>query len=377
MKTDYNIYVFDQDGNWQDPSSAAFPGFYTTDDNTQTDAAFEFLFLPPFPTEVHGGHNLTYYQIVIGNMNDGPARHIKYINVNGLGVSARQGAPSTFGHAVASGGQAVAAAYYAIPSFPEDFSSPGPSTIYFDALGDRLAAPEIRRVPQLTAADGVDTTFFGLDTDGNGLPNFFGTSAAAPNAAGSAALLLQATGGPGSISPAGLYRRLQETATPIHTPEERGFAVADAGPVRLALKGDWTREGHYFRVSVDGDTRHSIAAMSIDTTRPGLQWSTNPTRFWIGESNGLVQANVTQSVSADGFTLQLAFGPGTVARDTRFTFGMSAFAPAEGSTQEDPDRFRGATVTVTLDDGTVRSGTIVAAPVVRDAFSNCTGLMAW
>ena len=30
-------------------------------------------------------------------------------------------------------------------------------------------------------------------------------------------------------------------------------------------------------------------------------------------------------------------------------------------------------MTVTLDDGSVRRGTIVAAPVVRDAFNNFTG----
>ena len=45
VKTDFNILVFDMNGNWMDPNSAAFPGFYTTDDNTQTDEAFEYLFL--------------------------------------------------------------------------------------------------------------------------------------------------------------------------------------------------------------------------------------------------------------------------------------------------------------------------------------------
>jgi subtilase family protein len=351
VKTDFNIYVFDKDGNWQDPASAAFPGFYTTDDNTLTDAPLEIVVLPPFPGELHGGANESDYQIVIGNVNGGPAQHIKYVNINGLGVSQRQAAPSIFGHAGARGGQGVAATFWAVPSFPEDFSSPGPVTIYLDELGNRLTSPESRAVPQLTAADGVATTFFG---------NFFGTSAAAPDAAGVAALVLQAAGGPGSMSPGRLYHRLQDTATPISVPNDRSFASASAGPVRLTLDGDWTRWNRYFKLSVAHRTERSVASIAFDTTTPGLVFSRNPNRFHIGDSNGVALGDITRTVSATGSTFTLTFAPGKFAAGGAFTFGMSVFNPIEGSTEEDPDRFRGTTVTVTLDDGTTMTGTVSA-----------------
>jgi subtilase family protein len=351
VQTDFNIYVFDKDGNWQDPASPAFPGFYTTDNNLLTDAPVELVFLPPFPGDIHGGANVSDYQIVIGNVNDGPAQHIKYVNVNGLSVSQRQGAPSVFGHAAAGGAQAVAATDWAIPNFPEDFSSPGPVTIYLDELGNRLASPESRAVPQLTAADGVATTFFG---------NFFGTSAAAPDAAGVAALMLQSSGGPGSMSPNRIYRRLQETASPIPVPNDRSVAAAVAGPVRLSLGGDWVRWDHFFSLSVSRETEHSIASIALNTSAAGLIFSANPNRFYIGESNGVAIGDITRTRSADGSTFTLTFAPGKFAAGGAFTFGMSVFNPIEGTTQEDPDRFRGATVTVTLDDGTAVTGTVTA-----------------
>ena len=85
----------------------------------------------------------------------------------------------------ARGALTVAASNFATPAMPEAFSSRGPAFKLFDVTGNRLAAPEDRHKPDLTAADGVVTS----------VPNFapfFGTSAAAPSAAGIAALLLSA-----------------------------------------------------------------------------------------------------------------------------------------------------------------------------------------
>ena len=107
---------------------------------------------------------------------------------------------TVYGHSVAAEAIGVGAVSYArtpvndyVPPVAESFTARGTTTIVFDDAGNRLATP-ILRSTQISAVDGGNTTFFVSDdgTDTDTFPNFYGTSAAAPDAAATAVLLLQA-----------------------------------------------------------------------------------------------------------------------------------------------------------------------------------------
>ena len=102
-----------------------------------------------------------------------------------------------FAHPNAAGAMASGASFWFFtpeygtnPPVLNSFSSRGGTPILFDTNGNSLGSPVIRMKPDFTAPDGGDNTFFGADNNDVGsFPNFFGTSAAAPHAAGVVALM--------------------------------------------------------------------------------------------------------------------------------------------------------------------------------------------
>jgi hypothetical protein len=151
-----------------------------------------------------------------------------------------------YGHANAAGAEAVGAAYYLdTPEFGtsppelEPYSSAGGTPILFGPDGTRLTAAEIRLKPEIVAPDGVNTTFFypASDRDGDGTPDFSGTSAAVPHAAGVAALMLDVDASP-TATPAAVRSALESTALDMAVTDfdyDSGYGLVQADAAIAAL----------------------------------------------------------------------------------------------------------------------------------------------
>jgi subtilisin family serine protease len=127
-------------------------------------------------------------------------------------------ADSVFGHPAVPGVVAVGAISAADPPFEtvRAYSSLGPSTILFPAL-------EARAKPDIVAVDGVSVT-----GAGGFFTDFFGTSAAAPNVAAIAALVLEVRP---DLEPGQVADLLRATAVSLGFPvpnTRSGFGRADA-----------------------------------------------------------------------------------------------------------------------------------------------------
>ncbi len=147
--------------------------------------------------------------------------------------------PTIFGHSGAASAITVGAERFDDSSAPEEYSSRGPVTHYFGpasgpAPAPELPAPETVSKPDVVATDCGVTTFFASFEEG--VWRYCGTSAAAPHAAGVAALMLQSNP---SLTVAQARSALAATAQPVGTfgPNAVGAGLVDAfGAVaRIAL----------------------------------------------------------------------------------------------------------------------------------------------
>jgi hypothetical protein len=299
-----------------------------------------------------------------GRANYGPAEYFTYNTV------------TTAGHAMANGTNGVAAYSAFRPSVPEAFTSPGPVRIYFDGDGNALPLPEIRLQPRIAATDAANISanegLAGLGSDSSSdldtAANFSGTSAAAPHAAAIGALVLQAHGGPHSLTPAQMTTIL-ENSTFRHDLDPSfasGFARTSNGElIRITINSDNSANGgtgqndaNSFSISYQGSggltsftfnpdgtalTGGAVSAGNngyqdgtapsisyFENSFPGMLFAAGTKPFTVGNLSTVAQSSVTVAFSnlttlpVPGFpyTMGLTFdGTFTDGKNLRFVIG--------------------------------------------------------
>ena len=248
--SDLNIFLLSED------STRIFAG--SASNNVGRDPVEVFSFFN------NGRYGSNQFNLLIDKAAGPAPGKIKYI-VFGRGILNEYDTKSAtcFGHPNAAGAVATGAAYFLntpaydrTPPVKEAFSSAGGVPILFDVNGVPIP-PVVRPKPEVVAPDGVVTTFFQQLVNGEYF--FFGTSAAAPHAAGVAALMQEASGG--SLSPDANRDTLQTTAVEMETPGfdfNTGYGLIDAEKAVRAV----TRVGVRYFVLVDTDSQRDVREVS-------------------------------------------------------------------------------------------------------------------
>jgi hypothetical protein len=193
------------------------------------------------------------------------------------GPGAGVGSGAVLGHELAPGVNTVAAVnynetpaqgYQGTPPV-EGFSAVGPGKTYIDAAGKTLAAPVTDDAPDFAATDATYTTV---------IDRFFGTSAAAPNAAAVGLLMLQADG---RLVAGQVTTLLERSAIPTASTISGGAGLiqadtAVAGAIAAAAAPLWTMQGTggmdnsgVGAGAVSGSTLWSSAGNWSDDRTPG------------------------------------------------------------------------------------------------------------
>jgi Subtilase family len=370
VTTDYNVLVFNSNGSYLGSISG-------TDNNFSTSEPIEIVDLSP---------NTTYQIAISLASNASPtARHLRLICSDGSlsGDHLTGDVISLIGHPSATNANAVAAYMYddtpdVVTNYNPAKSNPPPGPyepvvesfnarggslpFYFDSQGQRLSSPQIRIKPEFAAADGVDTSFFptdaGSDTDNDGYPNFFGTSAAAPNAGAFAALLLEAAGGPASLTPGQVRTFLQQSTFPhdLDPNISNATITASGRTVSLAAAGDDSNESatspNFFTLTFNGQSGDNLSQVVIDLSNTAVIFDPRTDLgfpFTVGQASaGLT---VTPALSSDMRTLTLSFSGFTPGKS--ISFGIDRDLAAISASGNSADVLGGASVSAVINGQTL------------------------
>jgi hypothetical protein len=222
VKTDYDLFVVNSAG-----AIVAYSDFA----QASYQEPFEFLGYGNSATDAQT------FRVVIAQVGSGPPARLKFAIVGAAGINAVQYdtssggdvvGPTIFGHNGAATVGSTAAIPYDSSSAPEDYSSRGPVTLYYQPTPSTTAlpAPQVLNKPDFAATDNVSNVFF-YQASGS-VYRFAGTSAAAPQAAAIGALLRQQDP---ALSPAQIMTTLGATAQSVPTngtPDDVGGGYLDA-----------------------------------------------------------------------------------------------------------------------------------------------------
>ncbi len=341
-KNDHDIVLLDQSGGIFFEISA--------NDNIVTGEGWEVL---QFYNATYLGYGTSFNLIITYDDVDSIAAPATLLKTVIFGSSNtlnefQTNSGTLFGHANAAGAEAVGAAFFLdtpefgiAPPLLEPYSSKGGTPILFASNGSPLGGPVIRSKPEIMAVDGVNTTFFFDDSHGNDLiDDFFGTSAAAPHAAGVAALMLQAQ--PGS-SPQQINTALEGSAIDMNAAgfdHDSGYGLiqADAAIAALLAAGGNNLPTAGFTSSIAGmdvtftdtssDSDGSIMAWSWDFGDGNSAAVQNPSHTYVAGGTYTVALTVTDNESGiDSSSQQLAVsagGGGNAPPVANFAYACSA-----------------------------------------------------
>jgi hypothetical protein len=225
----------------------------------------------------------TYSIAILYSSGSGQPSLLKYVLEGGGTINDPAGGENTgtaYGHTLVPGVNAVGAVNVAnTPSqggtpTPESFSSTGGSQLLFSSSGAVLASPQATSAPDYLAPDGAGTSVFNP---------FDGTSAAAPVAAATAALMLQADR---TLSTGDLTTLLEDSALPVASSD----GAAGVGLIQANLATNFARTN-----VIAGSPQTVIFGISQACTIQG-----GAGNHWLVAGSGatLIQSQGTDSVQA-------------------------------------------------------------------------------
>jgi Subtilase family len=360
ITTDLNLLIFDSSGNYV----TAFK-----DNNFSTLEPLEGNYITS-----SGSYYFVIARTGRGTHLSTQVRYIAFVANTGAiftGDYVSYGQPTIYGHSGALNTISVGAYWYDNQVFSnqytpelEPYSSVGPVILSIDANGSRLSKPQTLQKPDISGPDCVSTTM-------SYFTPFCGTSAAAPHAAGVAALLLQNAGGSGTLTSAAIRSNLQQSGAvrDIDPFFSQAAMSAVGATVNVSAYGTFydllNYTDSFFTVTFSSPTAgQTLTGITIDLTAApaGVYFDpTTRTGYALKVSAGNPAAVVLTSAGPTAKTQKLTMTFTGFVTGNSFSFGippeLTAFSA--GTLVDSADILAGATVTATLSGGTTITGVIV------------------